>query len=58
MTTTETTGTMRALDAERGAIRVEELYDTHIDDLWEACTDPERLARWIAEVSGDLGSAA
>lgn len=54
MTTIETTGTMRALDAERGAIRVEELYDTHIDDLWEACTDPGRLARWIAEVSGDL----
>jgi uncharacterized protein YndB with AHSA1/START domain len=54
MTTTETIGTMRALDAERGAIRVEELYDTHIDDLWEACTAPERLARWIAEVSGDL----
>ena len=24
------------------------------DDLWEACTDPERLARWIAKVSGDL----
>jgi uncharacterized protein YndB with AHSA1/START domain len=54
MSTTETTGTMRALDAERGAIRVEELYDTHIDDLWEACTAPDRLARWIAEVSGDL----
>jgi uncharacterized protein YndB with AHSA1/START domain len=54
MTTTETIGTMRALDAERGAIRVEELYDTHIDDLWEACTAPERLARWIAEVTGDL----
>jgi uncharacterized protein YndB with AHSA1/START domain len=54
MTTTETIGTMRALDVESGAIRVEELYDTHIDDLWEACTDPERLARWIAEVSGDL----
>jgi uncharacterized protein YndB with AHSA1/START domain len=54
MTTTETTGTMRALDGERGAIRVEELYDTHIDDLWEACTVPDRLARWIAQVSGDL----
>ena len=33
---------------------MEELYDTDIDDLWEACTAPERLARWIAEVSGDL----
>ncbi len=47
-------GTMRALDDSRGAVRVEEVYDTHIDDLWAACTTPERLARWIAEVSGDL----
>lgn len=54
MTTPETKGAMRVLDAERGAVRVEELYDTNIVDLWEACTAPERLARWIGEVSGDL----
>jgi uncharacterized protein YndB with AHSA1/START domain len=48
------TGTMRALDDARGAVRVEDVYDTDIDDLWKACTTPERLARWIAEVSGDL----
>ena len=47
-------GTMRTLDETRGAVRVEDVYDTHIKDLWEACTSPERLARWIAEVSGDL----
>jgi uncharacterized protein YndB with AHSA1/START domain len=47
---------MRALDESRGAVRVEDVYDTDIDDLWEACTTPERLARWIAEVSGDLVS--
>jgi uncharacterized protein YndB with AHSA1/START domain len=47
-------GTLRALDTTRGAVRVEDVYDTDIDDLWEACTKPERLARWIAEVSGDL----
>ncbi|MBM2618941.1 SRPBCC domain-containing protein [Actinoplanes sp. LDG1-06] len=45
---------MRSLDGTRGAVRVEETYDTDIDDLWEACTKPERLARWIAQVSGDL----
>jgi uncharacterized protein YndB with AHSA1/START domain len=49
-----TTGTMRALDEKRGAVRAEDVYDTTIDDLWEACTAPERLARWIAEVDGDL----
>lgn len=48
------TGTMRMLDSSRGAVRVEDVYDTDIDDLWAACTAPERLARWIAEVSGDV----
>jgi uncharacterized protein YndB with AHSA1/START domain len=49
-----TIGTMRALDETRGVVRVEDVYDTGIDDLWEACTTPERLARWVARVSGDL----
>ncbi|TWE12267.1 SRPBCC domain-containing protein [Rudaeicoccus suwonensis] len=49
-----TIGTMRTLDHKRGAVRVEDLYDTDISDLWEACTAPERLARWLAQVSGDL----
>jgi uncharacterized protein YndB with AHSA1/START domain len=47
-------GSMRPLDDARGAVRVEDVYDTGIDDLWQACTDPERLARWMAKVSGDL----
>jgi uncharacterized protein YndB with AHSA1/START domain len=49
-----TIGTMRALDEKRGAVRVEDVYDTEIADLWSACTTPERLARWIADVAGDL----
>lgn len=48
------TGTMWDLDDTRGAIRVECVYDTDVDDLWQACTDPERLARWIAQVSGEF----
>lgn len=48
------TGTMTALDGARGAVRVEDVYDTDIEDLWEACTAPERVERWIAQVSGDL----
>jgi uncharacterized protein YndB with AHSA1/START domain len=50
----KTIGTMRSLDAQRGAIRVEDVYDADIHDLWDACTNAERLRRWIAEVSGDL----
>lgn len=49
-----TTAIMRALDETHGAVRVEDLYDTGINDLWQACTSPERLARWIARVDGDL----
>ena len=29
-------------------------YDTTIDDLWDACTTAERIARWLTPVSGDL----
>ena len=29
-------------------------YDTAIDDLWDAITNPERLPRWFLPVSGDL----
>ena len=47
-------GTLHRLDDTHGSVRVEDVYDTDIDDLWEACTDPQRLSRWIAEVSGDL----
>jgi uncharacterized protein YndB with AHSA1/START domain len=47
-------GSMRRIDEERGAVRVEDVYDTDISDLWSAITDPERLARWIATVEGEL----
>jgi uncharacterized protein YndB with AHSA1/START domain len=47
-------GSMRQLDDRRGAVRVEDVYDTDIDDLWSALTEPDRLARWIAHVKGDL----
>lgn len=47
-------GTMRRIDERVGAVGVEDVYDTDIHDLWSALTEPERLARWIAEVEGDL----
>jgi uncharacterized protein YndB with AHSA1/START domain len=37
-----------------GVVRIEDRYDTGIDDLWSAVTDPERLARWWGRVKGDL----
>jgi uncharacterized protein YndB with AHSA1/START domain len=29
-------------------------YETTIDDLWDAITTPERIARWFLPVEGDL----
>jgi uncharacterized protein YndB with AHSA1/START domain len=29
-------------------------YDADITDVWDACTNPERLARWWQPVEGDL----
>ncbi|MFF2051466.1 SRPBCC domain-containing protein [Leifsonia sp. NPDC058194] len=46
-------GTMRRLDEQHGAVRVEDVYDTGIDDLWAAITQPARLARWVAAVEGE-----
>src|SRR5215468_10571616 len=51
---TQILGSMRRIDEKRGAVRVEDVYDTDIADLWSAVTEPERLARWIATVEGDL----
>jgi uncharacterized protein YndB with AHSA1/START domain len=37
-----------------GVVRIEDRYDTDIDDLWSALTDPGRLTRWYGQVEGDL----
>jgi uncharacterized protein YndB with AHSA1/START domain len=47
-------GSLRRLDDGTGAVRMEDLYDTGIEDLWSAVTDPRRLARWVAEVTGEF----
>lgn len=39
--------TMRVVIASRA-------YDTTVEDLWNALTDKARLARWFAEVDGEL----
>jgi uncharacterized protein YndB with AHSA1/START domain len=37
-----------------GIVRIENHFETSVDDLWAAVTEPERLARWYGEVEGDL----
>jgi uncharacterized protein YndB with AHSA1/START domain len=46
-------GSLRTVDGT-GLVRIEDRYDTDIDDLWSALTEPGRLARWYGEVEGDL----
>lgn len=46
-------GTLHTADG-KGVVRMEDRFDTDIDDLWSALTDPGRLARWLGEFEGDL----
>jgi uncharacterized protein YndB with AHSA1/START domain len=46
-------GSLRSADG-KGVVRMEDRFDTDIDDVWSALTDPVRLARWLGEVEGDL----
>jgi len=46
-------GSLRSADGQ-GVVRMEDRFDTDIDDLWSALTDPVRLAGWFAELEGDL----
>jgi uncharacterized protein YndB with AHSA1/START domain len=46
-------GSLRSADGT-GVVRMEDRFDTDIDDVWSAFTDPLRLARWLGQVEGDL----
>jgi len=46
-------GSLRSADG-KGVVRIEDRYETDIEDLWTALTDPGRLARWYGDAEGDL----
>lgn len=33
---------------------ISQTYDSTIEDVWDACTNPERIPRWFVPVTGDL----
>jgi uncharacterized protein YndB with AHSA1/START domain len=39
---------------ETRTVTISQTYDADVDDLWDACTNPERIPRWFLPVSGDL----
>jgi uncharacterized protein YndB with AHSA1/START domain len=46
-------GTLETVDG-KGVVRVKDRFDTDIETVWSALTDPSRLASWWGEVDGDL----
>jgi uncharacterized protein YndB with AHSA1/START domain len=46
-------GSLRSAEG-KGVVRMEDRFDTELDEVWAALTDPRRLAGWLGEVEGDL----
>ena len=45
----------RVLEAgEAHTVVISQVYAAPAADVWDACTNPERIPRWFAPVSGDL----
>ena len=45
----------RVLEAGRArTLTVARTYDAEVQDVWDACTNPERIRRWFLPISGDL----
>src|SRR3954447_2624750 len=45
----------RTLEAgETRTLTIARVYDTGVEDLWDACTNRERIPRWFLPISGDL----
>ena len=47
-------GTRPLAAGEARTVTISQTYDAPIDDVWDACTNPERIPRWFLPVSGDL----
>jgi uncharacterized protein YndB with AHSA1/START domain len=52
--------TQRVVDGDHPAggaghsVLLRRRYDAPVEDVWHACTDPDRISRWFLPVSGDL----
>jgi uncharacterized protein YndB with AHSA1/START domain len=47
-------GQARIAAGEARTALIRRTYDSPIDDVWDACTNPERIDRWLLPLSGDL----
>ena len=49
--------TVGARAGEAGEVRtvtLRQTYDATVEELWDACTNPERIPRWFLPISGEL----
>ena len=53
-TTQREMGNQAVAAGEGRSIPLRRVYDAPTEDVWSACTDPERLGRWPGPVEGDL----
>ncbi|MFB4425768.1 SRPBCC family protein [Streptomyces sp. QL37] len=47
-------GTRRVASEEAGTVLLRRTFDAGRDEVWDALTSPERIARWFLPVTGDL----
>jgi uncharacterized protein YndB with AHSA1/START domain len=47
-------GNQAVAGGEGRSVLLRRVYDAAIEDVWSACTDRERLGRWLGPVEGDL----
>ncbi|GAB3809336.1 SRPBCC family protein [Micromonospora zhanjiangensis] len=47
-------GDQAVATGEGRSVLLRRVYDAPVEDVWDACTDPERLGRWLGPVEGDL----
>jgi uncharacterized protein YndB with AHSA1/START domain len=45
----------RALEAgEARTVIISQVYDSPAEDVWDACTNPDRIPRWFLPITGEL----
>ena len=49
-----TVGRRRIANGDGRSVVLRRSYDAPVEDVWDACSDPDRLKRWFGSVSGDL----
>ena len=49
-----TVGTRTLEAGEARVVTVARSYPDPVEDVWDACTTPERITRWLMPISGEL----